>query len=74
MTSAPGRPDARSLVITGKAAAADRVAVLALARPALRAWLHSPSGSVSRASNDALSRSYNGNPLVLLRTLDPCKI
>jgi hypothetical protein len=33
MALAPGRPDARSLVITGKTAAADGVAVLALARP-----------------------------------------
>jgi hypothetical protein len=33
MAPAPGRSDARSLVITGKTAAADGVAVLTLARP-----------------------------------------
>jgi hypothetical protein len=32
MTLAPGGPDARSLVMTGKAAAPDGVAVLTLAR------------------------------------------
>jgi hypothetical protein len=42
MTLAPGRPDARSLVITGKAAAADGVAVLMLVRPALRALASQP--------------------------------
>jgi hypothetical protein len=34
MAPSPGRSDARSLVITGKAAAADGLAVLTLARPA----------------------------------------
>jgi len=34
MAPAPGRSDARSLVITGKTEAADGVAVLTLARPA----------------------------------------
>jgi hypothetical protein len=36
MGLAPGRSDARSLVITGMAAAADGVAVLTLARPRQR--------------------------------------
>ena len=36
MAQAPGRTDARSLVITGKTAGADGVAVLTLARPSGR--------------------------------------
>jgi hypothetical protein len=82
MAPAPGRSDARSLVITGKTAAADGVAVLTLARPAGGRLPARPR--LARApdrgqaalshSHQALPHGHNGRSCVLLKALDFCKI
>jgi ferredoxin-NADP reductase len=60
MTQSSGGPDARSLVITGKAAAADGVAVLTLARPSggrLPDW--TPGAHIDLVLPGGLTRQYS---------------
>jgi ferredoxin-NADP reductase len=60
MAQAPGRPDARSLVIAGKTAAADGVAVLTLARPSGRRlpdW--TPGAHLDLVLPGGLTRQYS---------------
>jgi hypothetical protein len=82
MALAPGRSDARSLVITGKPSAAGGVAVLTSPAPTggrrpvrLRLARYPDRGQAALPpSHHALSRGYNGRSCVLLKTLDFCKI
>jgi ferredoxin-NADP reductase len=60
MTQAPGGPDARSLVVTGKAAAADGVTVLTLAHPSgarLPDW--TPGAHIDLVLPGGLTRQYS---------------
>jgi hypothetical protein len=61
MALAPVGPGVRSLVIRGKAAAADGVAVLTLARPAADG---TPSAAASPASRTVVRMRY---PMVITR-------
>ena len=74
MALAPARPGVRSLVIRGKAAAEDSVAVLTLARPSGRRPLRLRLAREQDHSQDALSRSDNGGSRVLPTPFDSRKI